>query len=250
MTHTASNGNIWGAAPGGSTGTYPDRKVFSAAPSYVTGSHNLKVGMQWSFGVDGNSQIRTGDLVQNYIDASTTRSCTEDVLSNCVPNSVTVYNTPTRYYEYVNRDLGIYAQDTWTRNRLTVSPGIRFDLFDATSQGGCRGAGRFAPASCRDDVSGQPNWHNASPRVAAVYDLFGNARTALKASVSKYMLPWAGGWAKRYDPFTTVTDTRTWTDRNGDDIAQDSEIGPSGNANFGVSTGRTSGARPQPRVQH
>ena len=25
------------------------------------------------------------------------------------------------------------------------------------------------------------------------------------------MLPWAGGWAKRYDPFTTVSDTRTWT---------------------------------------
>ena len=70
VTHTASNGTIWGAAPGGSTGTYPDRKVFSAALSYVTGSHSLKGGTQWSFGVDGNSQIRTGDLVQNYIDAA------------------------------------------------------------------------------------------------------------------------------------------------------------------------------------
>jgi hypothetical protein len=239
VTHTASNGNIWGAAPGGSTGTYPDRKVMSSALSYVTGSHSLKVGAQWSFGVDGNSQIRTGDLVQNYIDASTTRSCSEDVLSNCLPNSVTVYNTPTRYSEYVNRDLGIYAQDTWTLKRLTVSPGVRFDLFDARSEGGCRNAGRFVGAFCRDEVSGQPNWHNVSPRMAAVYDLFGNTRTALKASVSKYMLPWAGGWAKRYDPFTTVTDSRTWTDRNGDDIAQDSEIGPSGNSNFGVSTGRT-----------
>jgi len=36
-----------------------------------------------------------------------------------------------------------------------------------------------------------------------------------------------------------VTDVRTWKDANGDDIAQDSEIGPSGNANFGVSTGRS-----------
>ena len=34
VTHSASNANIWGAAPGGSTGTYPDRKVFSAALSY------------------------------------------------------------------------------------------------------------------------------------------------------------------------------------------------------------------------
>jgi hypothetical protein len=35
-----------------------------------------------------------------------------------------------------------------------------------------------------------------------------------------------------------VGDTRTWKDLNGDDIAEDNEIGPSGNANFGVSTGR------------
>jgi Carboxypeptidase regulatory-like domain len=238
VTHSAANGNIWGAAPGGSTGTYPDRKLFATSLSYVTGSHALKGGAQWSFGVDGNSQIRTGDLVQNYVDASTTNTCSQDNIKGCAPFSVTVYNTPTSYYEYVNADLGLFAQDTWTLKRLTMSPGVRFDHFNAESQAGCRNAGRFTPAFCRDRVADQPNWNNVSPRLAVVYDLKGDARTALKASVSKYMLPWAGGWAKRYDPFTTVTDTRTWRDLNGDDIAQDNEIGPSGNANFGVSTGR------------
>jgi hypothetical protein len=238
VTHSASNGNIWGAAPGGSTGTYPDRRVLSAALSYVTGSHSLKTGAQWSFGVDGNSQIRTGDLVQNYLDAPG-QSCTEGVVGSCVPNTVTVYNTPARYFEYVNYDLGLYAQDTWTMRRLTVSPGVRFDKFNAESQGGCRDAGRFEPAFCIDKVPNQPNWNNISPRMAVVYDLFGNAKTALKGSVSKYMLPWAGGWAKRYDPFTAVSDTRNWKDLNGDDIAQDNEIGASSNSNFGVSTGRS-----------
>ena len=94
-------------------------------------------------------------------------------------------------------------------------------------------------AFCRDRIPNMPNWNNVSPRLSAAYDVFGNARTALKASFSKYMLPWAGGWAKRYDPFTTVTDSRTWRDLNGDNIAEDNEIGPSGNANFGVSTGRS-----------
>ena len=137
----------------------------------------------------------------------TGKSCAEATRGRVARRTrVTVYNTPTRYFEYVNHDLGIYAQDTWTLKRLTVSPGLRFDTFNAKSQGGCRDAGRFVPAFCRDDVPDQPNWNNISPRLAAVYDLFGNARTALKGSVSKYMLPWAGGWAKRYDPFTTVTD--------------------------------------------
>jgi hypothetical protein len=238
VTHSASNGTIWGAAPGGSTGTYPDRKVISGALSYVTGSHSLKVGTQWSFGVDGNSQIRTGDIIQNYVDAPG-KSCVESDPSSCSPFSAAVYNTPARYFEYVNYDLGFYAQDTWTLKRLTFSPGLRYDKFDAKSQGGCREAGRFVPAFCRNDVPNQPNWNNISPRLSAVYDLFGNARTALKGSVSKYMLPWAGGWAKRYDPFTTVSDTRTWTDTNKDDIAQIDELGPSSNANFGVSTGRS-----------
>jgi len=238
VTRSASNGNVWGAAPGGSTGTYPDRRVISGALTYVTGSHSIKVGSQWSFGEDGNSQIRTGDLIQNYIDVAG-KSCSEQTLDGCAPNTVTVYNTPTSYFAYVNYDLGIYAQDTWTLKRLSLSPGLRYDKFDAMSRGGCRNAGRFTPAFCREDSQDQPNWNNLAPRLAGAYDLFGNARTAIKGSVSKYMLPWSGGWAKRYDPFTTVTDSRTWRDLNGDDIAQDIEIGPSGNANFGVSTGRS-----------
>jgi hypothetical protein len=230
VTHNNSTTtNVTGAAPGGSTGTYPDRKVFSTALSYVTGSHAMKTGAQWSFGVDGNSQLRTGDIVQNYI---------SNAAGVETANSVTVYNTPTRYFEYVNADLGIYAQDVWTMRRLTLSPGVRYDHFNAKIQGGCRDAGRFVGAFCQPDVPNMPNWNNFSPRFSAVFDLFGDSKTALKASVSKYMLPWAGGWAKRYDPFTTVSETRNWTDLNHDGIAEDNEIGPSGNVNFGVSTGR------------
>jgi hypothetical protein len=227
VTHSDTIGIVTGAAPGGQTGTFPDRKLFSTALSYVTGSHAFKTGMQWSFGVDGNSQIRNGDIVQTY--------------TNGVPFSVTVYNTPTRNNEYVNGDVGVYAQDTWTLGRLTVGPGLRVDHFNAEIQGGCRGTGRFVAAFCEPTTRGMPNWNNISPRLSVVYDLRGDARTALKASVSKYMLPWAGGWAKRYDPFTTQTDTRTWNDANHDGIAEDNEIGPSGNANFGISTGRSPG---------
>src|SRR4029077_476845 len=145
--------NVFGAAPGGSTGTYPDRKVFSSSLSYVSGSHALKTGMQWSFGVDGNSQIRTGDIIQNYI---------SNAAGVETPNSVTVYNTPTRYFEYVNADLGVYAQDVWTMRRLTVSPGVRIYHFNAKTEGGCRAEGRVVAGALPGGRAG--SWRrSASP---------------------------------------------------------------------------------------
>jgi hypothetical protein len=57
--------------------------------------------------------------------------------------------------------------------------------------------------------------------------VFGDGKTAIKAHVGKYVVAFSTvGFAQVYDPMSIQTDRRTWTDRNGDDIAQDSEIGP------------------------
>src|SRR6059036_2099456 len=53
------------------------------------------------------------------------------------------------------------------------------------------------------------------------------------------MTPDVSTFANLFNPIATFTDTRTWTDLNGDDIAQDNEIGPSNNPNFGKITNRT-----------
>jgi hypothetical protein len=210
------------AKSNGETGTFPDRKVFSGALSYITGTHSMKTGVQWSFGQEGNSRTQNADLNQNY--------------RNGVPDSVDVYNTPVRNDEYVVGDVGVYAQDSWTLKRLTVNGGLRWDYFDAKIREVCRPAGRFVPALCQPEIGNMPQFSNLSPRFSAVYDLFGDARTAIKGSVNKYVLPWAGGWAKRYDPMVAVSDRRNWSDLNQDDIAQDNEIGASNNRNFGLQT--------------
>ena len=46
---------------------------------------------------------------------------------NRAPSSVLIYNTPTDSALRLNPDLGIYVQDTWTINRLTLNPGLRFE---------------------------------------------------------------------------------------------------------------------------
>ncbi len=74
-----------------------------------------------------------------------------------------------------------------------------------------------------------PCWTDWTPRFGVAYDLFGNARTALKASVNKYMAGQTLGFAQRYNPFSTQSDVRSWADLNGDDVAQDNEIAAVGN---------------------
>jgi hypothetical protein len=205
--------------------------------SYVTGSHNFKVGFADSFGPVHVFTDRQADLVQRY--------------TNGQPQSVVVYTTPYNRFSYVNYDLGMFAQDSWTINRLTLNLGVRVDNFDSMIEATSMPAGRFAGERYFPEREHVPQWlWDVSPRISMAYDLFGNGRTALKASFSRYLDPLTGGFADRYSP-GAANETRNWfdctinaagnacatgipalpTDR--DDIAQAHEIGPGG-ATFGI----------------
>ena len=79
-----------------------------------------------------------------------------------------------------------------------------------------------------------PCWLDWAPRFGVSYDLFGNARTALKGTINRYMAGQTLSYAQRYNPLRLQFETRPWNDANRDDIAQDIEIGPSNNAAFGL----------------
>jgi hypothetical protein len=70
------------------------------------------------------------------------------------------------------------------------------------------------------------------------YDPFGTAKTAIKASFGRYVQPETTGFISTYNPMFQTSERRTWKDNNSDNIAQDSEIGPSPNASFGTLAGR------------
>jgi hypothetical protein len=223
---------VWDGRRTPATATDPKAKNIAASMSYVTGSHAFKTGFQWGFGDYTREADINGDLVQIY--------------RNGVPEQVRVYNTPIRSNEYLNRDLGIYAQDAWTLSRMTINAGVRFESFNARLNKQVANAGRFAPKRTFDETLNLPNWRDVAPRFGMSYDLFGNARTALKASVGRYMAGQALGFPERYNPLQTQSDTRTWRDLNSDNIAQDNEIGPSNNANFGLPVFTI---RPDPDIQ-
>ena len=212
-------------------GVNPIRNVLSTAVSYVTGSHAFKTGIQWGFGPYYLDRDINGDLVQLY--------------RNGVPDSVRVYNTPARTHEFLNADLGVFAQDSWTLNRMTVNAGVRFDYFNGAIKEQDVAGGRFAPARHFNEVRNLPNWFDIAPRFGVSYDLFGNARTAIKGTINKYMAGQGLGWTQRYNPLQLQSDTRTWNDLNRDNVAQDNEIGPSNNALFGLPT---ESRRPDPNL--
>jgi hypothetical protein len=226
---------------GGWANAETTRKQYGAAGSYVTGTHNIKIGFQNTFGpVEYNTQ-RTADLAQNYV--------------NHVPSTVTVYNTPVQDMGHVDRDLGIYVQDSWTIKRLTLNPGVRVEWFTSGMRDTVSKQGRFAPARFFVAQPDLPNWGpDYAPRFSAAYDLFGDGRTALKASASKYNTQFTRGYFNRYANAAVFSESRNWFDvdlipgtstRSGivkatdnDGIAQDSEIGPSSSANFGTRSDR------------
>jgi hypothetical protein len=215
-------GRRWKASPNATRGVYPYRDTYSAHVSYVTGSHAFKTGLQFGWGHERNDNDALADLVQLY--------------RNGEPDSVRVFNTPTSADDAMNRDLGIYLQDAWTIRRMTINAGVRMDHFVSQMKPTSLPAGRFAPARTFAGQENLPNWTNYSPRLGVAYDLFGNAKTALKASFGRYMETWGTGFAARYNPMRMTNETRTWDDLNDDDIAQDDEIGPTSNARFGLPT--------------
>lgn len=130
--------------------------------------------------------------------------------------------------------MALYIQDTWTRRRLTLNTGLRWDHFNSSLPAQSALAGRFVPERDFPEVTNLPNWNNVVPRLGVSYDLTGRGKTAVKANIGVYVASQGTGFATTYSASVFAVDQRTWTDSNRDDIAQESEIGPTSNRNFGV----------------
>jgi hypothetical protein len=192
----------------------PERQNLQASMSYVTGSHNMKFGMQYQWGNFLHTVNANADLTQQYRSPVGTPKYS-------VPDSVIVRNTPLVYGERLNRDVGIFAQDSWRVKRLTINYGIRWENVVAQVLTGKSPAGRWAPERQFEEIKDVPNWSDWAPRFSTVFDVFGNGRTALKYSLNRYNQSRTTGIAADYNPLRSLTSSSLpWRDLNGDDIAQ------------------------------
>ena len=202
---------------------------YRASVSYVTGAHSFKAGFtyQWEFAKDP-VVFTIGDV--NY------RTL------NGTPNQVTYYTTPYAAPLYL-KPFGLFVQDQWKVRRLTVNAGLRYDQFRTSYDAIHLDPVRWLPVA-RDYPGAEVlNWKDLSPRLGVAYDLFGNGRTALKFSTSRYVLQEGKNNTNNIHPVIAATNSvsRTWTDSNRDFVVQgdplnpatNGELGPSPNSNFG-----------------
>jgi hypothetical protein len=81
-------------------------------------------------------------------------------------------------------------------------------------------AGRFVGERRFAAIEHLPQFSDVVPRLAAVYDLFGNGKTAIKTNFSKYVDQRTLSLTTPYSPLAAVTARVSWRDLNKDDIAQ------------------------------
>ncbi len=202
--------DLGGYTQAGPINTTESPKAFywSAAATYVKGDHTIKFGANSRTGTYMHTRDANADLVQQYRSSSTG-------VRWSVPDSVLIRNSPLTYGEKLNRDLGIYIQDSIRLNRLTANLGLRWETLNAQVLAGKSPAGRFVPERTFNEIKDLPNWSDFAPRMALVYDLMGNGRTAVKYSLNRYNLSRTTGIAANYNPLLSQTATLPWRDVNG-----------------------------------
>ena len=186
---------------------------WNASVAYVTGSHSVKVGYQGA-----------------YQAASTIRRSNPSLLSynvnRGVPTGFTVripdWGTADRTWTQA-----FFAQDTWTRGRLTLQGALRYDRAWSYSPAGLSGSNTPAPQLGFDAVTfprtpSVDAFNDITPRFGAAYDLFGTGKTAIKFSGGRYLgNATNGGPYTRNNPAvrTVSSVARGWTD-DGDFVVE------------------------------
>jgi len=179
--------------------------------------------------VGGNHQFKVGGEVQHETGRTRWNSYYADnvvqLLNNGAAASVRL-GLPVDSWNGL-RNYGLFVNDTYRRNKLTVNLGLRYDRYRVFLPEQERPASRFSVEArsfaAVDDVK---TFNHLAPRIGLVFDLAGNGRTLLKANYGRYYFNPGVTLADSVNPNTSTQYTQYgWTDRNGDGLWQDGEQG-------------------------
>ena len=203
-----------------------------ASLSYVTGAHSFKTGFM---GMYASHEPTFTSNLQNQI----------YTFVNGVPSAVTLLANPRQSDNRIT-DFGMFVQDRWTIDRLTLSGGLRFDYLHTWFPAQTLGPAPLVPnRSLSIDKTDWVSWTDLTPRMGAALDVFGDGRTGVKVTLNKYLgaQSASGQFGLQGNPLNRLaTETEvSWTDANGNFVpdcdllnpAGSGECGPYSNQGFG-----------------
>jgi hypothetical protein len=177
-----------------------------ASATHVTGGSSLKVGYQGRQIVNHFARTTMNDQWLAYS------------FNNGVPFTFNQYIGPAEQNTHV-RVHSMYAQEQLTMRGLTVSGAMRWDHTAGSFPEQTIGPNPFVSKQIIVPATKGTQYDDITPRGAVVYDLFGNAKTALKFNFGKYLAAAdgssiTGGLTNPLSNFVTNSGARSWTDAN------------------------------------
>jgi hypothetical protein len=218
--------------------TGDDVVMASGTVAYVTGAHAFKAGFTYRSGLIDRYDFATDSPLQYR-------------LNNGVPNRITLRAEERHLLTHMDADNGLFAQDKWTLNRLTLTGGVRFDYLYISYPETSVDPAPYAPN--RHIVFPEAKglrWQDISPRSGLAYDVFGNGKTAIKLSMNRYLK----GTAIGTGDLTVVTSeispaarlvtstTRSWNDANRNFVPDCDLTAPGSNGECGALADPTFGS--------
>jgi hypothetical protein len=183
-----------------------------ASASYMSGAHNMKFGYQGAYLVaDSEFDTNQSQLAYRF--------------NNHVPNQFT-YRLPQFQTADRTKMTAFYAQDTWTRDRLTLQGALRYDQVSSFSPAEHNGTTVTSPFNPQPVIlprtDGVSAYRDISPRIGVAYDVFGNGKTAVKFNYGSYLGPATNDTiytqnnpANGIVGYNLTAPNRSWTDVNG-----------------------------------
>ena len=186
---------------------------YRASLSYVTGSHQAKLGFN----------LINGPL---EIPQWMTNGDTSFIFNSGTPTAIIRYATPTDQLDHLDADFGAFAQDQWRFRRMTLNLGVRLDWLKESVPAQHFAAGTWVPARDYPAVENVPNWKDIDPRLGFVYDLLGTGKTAVKGTLSRYVAEESTATAQANNPLNLYrfASQQAWTDVNHDFTPQPNEL--------------------------
>ena len=209
-----------GAVSGGGYNWELDRRRKQVHGAYTFFADN-KLG--------GNHQVKVGGEVQHETGRERYFSFWANnvlqVLNNGAPDYVRLGLTTDSRNGL--RNYGLFANDSYVLNKLTVNLGLRYDRYRLFLPAQERPVSRFSPqAATFAAVDNIQTFNHVVPRLGLIYDLAGNGKTVLKANFGRYFFNPGVNLATSANPNTNLQYSQYgWNDLNGDRLWQPGESG-------------------------